>query len=378
MIKGLKFAFAFFSIYCISTFSFAGQLSLGAVFDGWTTNFVNPVNGTEFWVPYSVSFNLDPGINVYGLGEFGVGSYTPSNDGPETTNLSDFSDTLVGTELRFKSFDLPSLLSVGFNIPTGDKTWEGKELNSIVPIEFVDPTYTGQGFGISAMYGLSFKDGTGEFGAAAGYSYAGSYDPGSLPGVPSGELKLGDAVYLAVNHVQPFSGNQSETIRLSAFYFLQTQVSGQPVYQLGPNLNASYLWLNPKGLSYEAGIQYYLKAERPNASGTLATEADQYLAPRFYLNPSYAFGDFVLGVQLKYVLPNGYSTSDPSGLYDGGGLLAGIGPSYRLKLDGTSDLKLFGSYEYIIHHNGGQDANLNLVDADYNLFTIGATYELRL
>jgi hypothetical protein len=381
MIKKLNLAFFLLTFFSFCAFSYAGQFSLGAEYLGWTTNYVSPDNGTEFWMPYSVSFNLDPEINIYGQGEYGIGRYTPSNDGPETTNLSDFSDTMIGTQFRFKSFGLPTLFGVGFSLPTGNPTWETQQIASNIPIEFVDSRYTGMGFGVNAMYGLDFKSGTGDFGAAAGYSYAGSYNPGGFPGTPTGELKLGDAVFLALNHVQPYSGNQSETIRLSAFYFLPTQELGQTAYRLGPNLNASYVWLNPKGLSYEAGVQYYLPAQRPVTvngvpTSTLATEADEFLAPRFYLSPSYAFGDFLVGIQLKYILPNGYAVGNS--YYDGGGLLAGLGPSYKLKLDGTSNLKFYGTYDFILHHNGGQDADLNYVDADYNLFMVGAIYELQL
>ncbi len=253
------------------------------------------VNGTEFWFPYSISFNLGPDFNVYGQGEYGIGSYTPSNDGSETTNLSNFSDTLVGSEVRFKSFGLPALLNVGVYIPTGDSTWEGKQSTSDIPLEFMGSRYTGEGFGVNALLGLSFPSGTGEFGAAAGYSNMESYSS-DLPGITPGPYKPGDAMFLALNHVQPHPGNQSEIIRLTGFAYLQTQVDSQNYLQLGPSLALAYSWLDPRGLSFEVGGQYYLKMDRADpTTGTLAPEANEFLAPRLYLNPSYAFGDFSLG-----------------------------------------------------------------------------------
>jgi len=357
---------------------FAGQLSLGVKLDTWTTNFVSPVNGTEFFVPFALNFNLNPDINVYGETEFGVGSYTPSIDGSETTNLSALSDSLVGTEMRFKFFSLPALLNIGINIPSGDPTWESKQITANIPSEFVDTRYTGRGLGISALYGLSFPAGSSEFGMSLGYSYAGTYNPGSLPGLPSGDLKLGDSMFISVNHVTSFSGNQSQIIRLSAFNYLTTQVNKVDSYKQGPNFNASYSWNNPKALSFELGIQYFAAGQRPSPSDptVLVTEANQYWAPRFYLNPTYALGDLTVSGLLKYVLPNGYTTGDA--FYDGGGWLAGLEPNYKFNLDGASDIKLKASYQFIIHHNAGQDINLNYVDADYNLFTFGAYYEVRL
>jgi hypothetical protein len=374
-LKFFLLGFAGMALSVLAPKVFAGQLTLGAQYDGWTTNFINPVNGTEFWFPYSVSFNLGPDLNVYGQGEYGIGSYTPASPSdPSTANLSDFSDTLIGSQVRFKSFGLPALLNVGVYIPTGDSTWEGKQSTSNIPLEFMGSRYTGEGFGVNALLGLSFPSGTGEFGAAAGYSNMESYSS-DLPGI-TGPYKPGDAMFLALNHVQPYSNNQSEIIRLTGFAYLPTQVDSQNSFQLGPSLALAYSWLNPKELSFEVGGQYYLPMNRANTNGNLVPEADEFLAPRLYLNPSYAFGNFSLAASLSYVFQNSYSEGNT--YYDGGGFLAGLSPSYKLKLDGTSDLKLTGAYYFIDHHNGFPDIAGNLVDVDYSLFSFGATYEVRL
>lgn len=354
----------------------AGQLSWGAEYVGWSSNFSTPFNGWELWVPLSLNLKLDPALSLYGQSEFGNGNYTDSSNGTETIHLTNFSDTVVGGEYRFQSFSLPSMLNVGFNLPTGDSTWEAKQISADIPTEFLDSRYRGRGFGVNALYGLSFPSGSGEFGAAAGYLYSGAFNPSYGAGVQASQLKVGDSVFISVNHVQSYTGDQKEIIRLSSFITLPTQNNGQNIYQLGPNFNASYSWVDPRSLSFEAGVQYWLAGQMPDANGNLIAEPHPYYGPRLYLAPSYSFGDFTLAGLVKYIFSNGYSTSD--GFYDGGGIRAGIDPSYRLKLDNSSDLKINASFDDILWMNGGYDANFNRTNVNYNLWVFGATYELKL
>ena len=357
----------------------AGSVSLGEELTAWTTNYSAsfPFNGSELLTPLAFDYRPDSSFGLYGQSEFAHGDYTDSTGQVTTTNmLNFFSDTVIGTELHFQSLSLPALLNVGLNLPTGDTGWETKQIASNIPTEFVDSRYRGRGFGVSALYGLAFPSGGGEFGAAVGYMYAGAFNPGYGVGLPAGPLKLGDSVYLSLNHVQASNDNQTEIIRLTSFVSLPTQNNGQNIYQLGPNFNASYSRIDTKALSFEAGIQYWLPGQRPDTSGNLVAESYPYYGARFYLNPSYSFGDFSLGAQLKYVLPNGYPTSDA--FYDDGGFLAGIQPSYLLKLDNVSNLKITGSYDYIAWMNRGRDASQNLTNVIYNYFTFEASYELKL
>jgi hypothetical protein len=354
---------------------YAGQLSLGAEYLDWTTNYTTPFNGSEFWAPLSLNFKLNKDISVYGQTEFGNGSYTDSVAGTETIDLTNFSDTVVGGEFSFQSFGHPSLLNIGLNLPTGDPTWETKQINSNIPIEFVDSRYRGRGFGADVLYGLSLPAGGGEFGAAVGYLYGGAFNP-SYGGAPITQLKLGDSAFLSLNHVQPFSGNQTEIIRLSAYYSLPTVNGAQNLYQIGPNLNASYSWLNPAAFSFEVGAQYWMPGQITDSAGNWAPETNAYYGPRFYFNPAYSFGDFNLAGRLKYILANGYSQSDPS--YDGGGFLGGLQPSYNFKLDSASNLNVYAEYDYVAWLNGALDANDNRTNVIYNLWTFGATYQVKL
>lgn len=360
----------------------AGQLSLGTEFVGWNSDYAVPFNGWELWAPLSVNFEVDKGFSVYGQTEFGNGSYTDSIQvtQTETTNLTNFSDTVVGSEFTFKSFGTDSLLNIGVNIPTGDPTWEAKQINANPPTEFIDSRYRGRGFGISALYGLSFPSGSGEFGAAAGYMYAGAFNP-SYGSLSNSQLKLGDSVFLSLNHVQSYSDGENEIIRLSSFYFLPTQTGGVNSYQLGTNFNASYSWVNPKALSFEVGAQYWMAGQVPDANGDLVAEPHAYYGPRFYLNPSYSFGDFALAARFKYILSNGYPTptfSTPNPFYDGGGVLGGVEPSYSLKLDGSSDLKFTASFDDIIIFNVfGDDKNYD-ANANWTMWTFGTSYEVKL
>jgi hypothetical protein len=358
----------------LPTTSFAGQLSLGGKFVGWSSNYLQPFNGYEIWAPLSFNFKLKGGLGFYGQTEYGMGHYTDSLGGTANTiKLNALSDSVLGGEINFESFNVPSILNIGFNIPTGDPTWESKQVASSIPTQFINSRYQGRGFGVSALYGLSFPAGGAEIGAAAGYLYSGAFNPSAS--AASGNLKLGDSIFLSFNHVQPFSGNQSQIIRLSGFYFLPTQEGGQNVFQMGPNINASYSWSNPKALSLEVGGQYYLSAQRM-IGGQFAAEPKASFGPRFYVVPSYAFWDLAVAGRVKYILANSYATTET--FYNGGGLLYGIEPSYRLKLGSDSALHFSAGYDGIIAMNAGIDIDGAKTNVLYTNWTAGVTYEVKL
>ncbi len=375
-------------LWILGTGAFGGQLSLGGQFNAWNaTNTVNldgspaPNNfeGWEIWAPLSLSFNVDGGLGFYGQTEYGNGYYkdTPSGSTSDIQYMNNFSDTVVGADLNFKSFNVPSILNVGFNIPTGDPSWEQRQIASSVPTEFLASRYRGRGFGISAMYALAFPAGSAQIGASAGYLYSGNYNPNFGTGSPVADLKLGDSVFVSFNHIQPFSDNQSQIIRLSGLYSLTTSIDKQSVFQMGPNINASYSWNNPKAFSFDLGVQYFLPGQRQQIGGAFVTEPQISYGARFYLAPSYVMGDFTLAAQAKYILPNGYPQSDTV-LYNGGGYLLGVNPSYRLKLDDSSALKFSAGYDFINAQNLGNALGGGRADIYYNNWTFGTSYEVKL
>ncbi len=351
----------------------AGQLGLGVQYAGWSSNFQPPFSGWEILTPLAASLNLSKDFQVYGNSEFADGHYTESS---QTINLSNVSDTVLGGQLSFKNFDLPALLDVAFNLPTGDQSWEVQQYLANVPTAFVDTRYQGRGFGISALYGISFPSGGGDFGAGVGYMYSGAFNPNAnLVPNPGTQLKLGDSIFVAANHVQTFSDGNKEVIRASAFFSVPTQENGVNSFQLGTNFNASYGWNNPTAFSLELGGQVYLPCKR-EINGQFTAEPTYSYGPRFYLTPSYAIGDLTLSGVAKYVFPNGYNISNLD-LYNGGGFMAGLEPSWKLSLDETSALRFFVSYDRILAHNYGYDINNNPTDAIYDFWNLGTHYEIR-
>ncbi len=353
----------------------AGKFDLGEKFYGWSSNYVAPANfsGYEIWTPVSLNFKLAGGLNLFAQGEFGNAGYTDSLAGTSTTYFTAFSDTVAGGELSFKSFGVPSQLTIGFNIPTGNPTWEARQIAANMPTDLVNSRYQGRGFGVSGMYGLSFPAGSGEVGLSGGYMYSGAYNANLNLG-PADNLDLGDALFLAMNHVQQFKGNQNQIIRLSGFAFLPTTQNGVNNFQMGPNINASYSWVNPKALSFSLGGQYFLPAQRL-LNGTLGTEPKNSYGPRIYLNPSYAIGDFTLAGRAKYVFANGYALTES--FYQGGGLLLGVEPSLKVRFDEGSSLKFLGSFDNITAQNAGIDSLGNRTNVTYSLWTFGTNYEVR-
>lgn len=376
--KKLFFTLAFSVVAAVG---WANELSLGVQYQNWSLNSAFPYGGSEIWAPFAMNFKVNDDISLFGQGEFGHGNYTDSPNGvTNTVNLTAFSDLVLGGELKFKSFSLPSVLNIGFNVPSGDTSWESKQIPANLPTEFVDSRYRGRGFGVNAMYGFSMPLGNGEIGVAGGYAYTGAFNPNYGIGPQSLPLKLGDSVFIALNHYQPFSNNQNQVIRASVYQSLPTQQGGQDIFQMGTNFNASYNWVNPAAFSFELGGQVWLAARRPDLTnnGSLAAEPNLSFGPRAYLNASYAFGDFAVAGRAKYILANGYSVSVAPTFYDGGGYLLGIEPSYLWKVESDSAIRFFGSYDFITALNMGVDVTSGQpTNLYYNRFVLGATYLLK-
>ncbi len=353
------------------------ELSYGLNGDIWTSNYAQPYTGYEAYLPITGSFQIDPQWKVYAQTELAAGSYTDSYAGPETITLANISDTVLGGTYSFKTFGLPSLVNLALNLPTGDPTWESKEYYSEVPTEFVDSHYRGRGFGVDALYGISLPETKGEYGVAVGYLYSGAFNPSyGLNYSKSTSLNLGNAMFLAFNHIQPDNKDLSEIARFSVYYSQATVVNGQDVFQLGTNFTGSYGWINPKAFSLEIGAQAYLPSQRLDTNNVFGTEAHNSYAPRFTVTPSYAWGDFVLAGLVKYIMPNDYSTLDTN--YDGGGFLVGIEPSYKIKFDKDTSFKIGLSFDDIYALNFGVDNLGNRTNVNYELWNLTTVYELKI
>jgi hypothetical protein len=357
-------------VWAFSGAAFAGQLDLGAQYQSWSTNSSAPWNGSEFLVPLTLSIDPAKDFNLYAQGEFAGGQYTDPING--TQNLSDFSDTVVGGKIGFNSFSAPSFVDIGVNLPTGNQAWETETQQANIPAEFVDYRYVAKGFGLSGIYGFALPAGATQYGVGLGYFYSGALNPFSNS---VDNLKLGDSMFLSVNQVTKFPANQIQAITASAYYFLPTLQDSQDYLWMGPNFNLSYSWTNPAAFSFEAGVQYFLPAQTA-VNGQWVAEAHNSLGARFYLDPAWAFGDLLLTGRVKYVLANGYASSDL--LYDGGGFLLGIAPSYKIRLDRQSALRISASYDYINADGYGTDVLGNRVNVLFNRWTVGADYEIKL
>jgi hypothetical protein len=220
-------------------------------------------------------------------------------------------------------------------------------------------------------------DGRGEFSAGVGYLYSGAFNPsyGNVTQVNS--LSLGSAVFLALNRVMPFQNDQNEIIRFSVYQSFPTTENGQNYYQLGTNFNGSYNWSNPKALSFELGVQYYLPSAWALNGGPLVTESLNSNGPRIYADSTYAFDDFSITGQVKYIFQNDYAPGTPI-YYNGGGLLLGLGPAYRLKLGEDSSLKFSALADYVYANNYGVDVNGNLTNVNFLFWTVSTAYEMKL
>jgi hypothetical protein len=360
------------AVMVLPLFASADQINFGVRYDGWNLYTDKTFNGWDAYVPLSFKFRLAEGVKLYGATQYNLGSYTADS---KNTYMTGFSDSLIGSELLFKLFSLPSILNVGVNLPSGNESWEAKQQSSIIPTEFVDTRYRGRGLGLSAMYGLAFPASNGQYGLAVGYQYTGSFNPSMGFGTSDIDYKAGDSLFLALNRVISYSDGPVATIRLSAFYFLTTELDGAGTFQMGPNVNASYCWSNPGGFSLELGEQIWLPSRR-YSGGILITEPHYSYGPIFRLAPSYAFGDLTVAGLFKWIMANGYSEVDA--LYNGGGFVIGLHPDYRLALDETSAIKLSAGIDDVIAQKMGVDTSGKRTDITWWYWTFGTSYEIKL
>ena len=357
-----------------------GQASLGEQYHGWAADTVLPFNGSEFLSPFFVTYAANPNWWLSGSTAFATGSYTDSVAGKETQDLTALTASTVTSDYYFKAFGLTNLFEASLTLPTGDPAWESKQVAASIPTLFLNSRYFSEGWNVSALYGLSFPTtgGNVEWGASLGYSYAGPYDPnfGYMAGV---QLKMGDSLFLAVNRTEAFAGNKSSALRVTAMAFRPTQMNGLNDFQLGTNVGLSYNFYDPAGFSWGFSAQAYNLADRYyyNSLGQVVYGQEIYGSSgfRFALTPSYSWGNFTLGAQFQAVFVNGYPPQDYSGLYNGGGYVLGLAPSYLLGLDANSDLRLNGGYDFIIARNASQDFD---ADVNYHHWTLGASYEIKI
>jgi hypothetical protein len=356
-----------------------GLVSLGLQYDGWNSATTLPFKGTELILPLSITYAPDPNWILYGNTSFVSGSYTDSVLGTETLDLSNLTASSITSDYYFKEFGLPNMVELSLTIPTGDPSWETKQIPSSIPTIFINSRYQSEGWGLSGLYALTFAQSEKvEYGVSAGYSYTGAYDPG-YGGLTGIQLKMGDSVFLAMTRVEAFANSQSGTFRVSVMAFLPTQENGISDFQMGPNGTASYSFYDPNSFSWTVGAMVYSLSQRYyfNSAGAVVYGPEPFgsSGQRFYFTPSYTWGNLSLGGQAQLVLANGYTIGDRFGLYNGGGFVFGLSPSYALPLDASSALNFTGAYDFVIAHN----ASVGFTeDVNYNYWTIGANYQLKL
>jgi len=345
-------------------------LRIGAQFQGWSGDFVEPYNGVELWAPLSLSYRLDKDLRFFLLGKVGTGSYTDSVGATKTQNLADLTDTVLGGVGNFMHFGLPALLDLRVNLPTGDPSWESKQIPASIPTEFIGSRYQGRGFGVSAFYGLSFPEGKSSFGAGLGYLYTEAFVTDEVLSSLSDGLRLGDALFLVLNRIQDLKAGRSDRFRLTGTFFLPTLEGGEEIFHMGPNVNLSYAFLDPKGFSWEAGAQIFTPARRPGGGGLVAEPKNSF-GQRLYFVPTLALEDgWAVSGRLKVIFANGYAEGEA--LYNGGGFLGGLEPSYKLDLGDRSSLKFSASYDRVLHTGGGQGG----MDAQYERWVLGTEYQV--
>lgn len=189
---------------------YQGLVTWGLQYNSWETeNTVLPFNGSEFQVPFYISYAPNADWNLYAQTAFTSGSYTDSLYGTQTLNISALTSTTVGTQVCFKTFGVPSMLELGLTMPTGDPSWENREIASNIPSIFLNSRYQDEGWGVSGLYGLSFPSGEKvKYGVALGYYYLGPYDP-VYEDTLNNQFKIGDSLMLALNRVEAYSQTQA-------------------------------------------------------------------------------------------------------------------------------------------------------------------------
>ena len=353
----------------------ANELNIGGQVWAWGMNVSGNYGGTEFYVPAFISINPAPDLSLYAQSEFGYSQTDALYFYPPTNNsFSGLSDTNLGAKWRATSGSAQPFVNLGVNLPTGQRSV--RALQFLVPSEFVDARYQGVTFGLSLLAGVKFPDGEGEYRVEAGYMSPGVFNTTfDIPPGNTAYSEFEDTFLLSAGYAQNFKDGPNQAFGAWFLFHDAGNYGGLSNYEYGPNIDLYYQWRDPKAFSLEAGAADFLPSQiTTGPSGGLTTEPDNSRGPRLYLNPSYTKGQVAFDAWINHVFANNYPQTDVN--FDGGGWLLGIGPIWTITGADHTALKLSAAYNKIIVADGTFDSMGNRVDLQYDLFKLGADYEI--
>ncbi len=365
---------------------FAGELSIGGQYWGWSGNFSVLGRANEIYIPFSISVEPVSHLTFYAQTELELDFFwtNPLYDSAypysKSTDVA-LSDTTIGVKKYFPFLTGGDLfVNVGFNLPSGDVLyWHHFPL--IMP-SFVDLPYQGVTFGIGAMVGVDLPDGNGQFTLGAGYMDPGVFN--STFGIPLGNShysQSNDTFLFTVAHSQTFDDGATQSFSLWAFFH-------DPMYnnefKYGPSFDIDYRFQKLNGFSLDAGgqiflisqLRYIVSYQYPTITlGPFVDQPYNIRGPFLYVDPSFTFGEVSIRGQAHYCFPNDVpKTFAP---YDGSGWLLGIGPLWKIPMNSHSDISVSGSFNKIIYNHEFYDSRVGYVrDAHYDIWHLGLEYDL--
>jgi hypothetical protein len=317
-----KFSKILFGIIAICVLMFyqplEGQVVFGQpptgemkfIYQSWTLTYDDgdEIKLSQWVVPINVYVPISDNWEVM-LSSSTAGSSLDLADGSESS-LSGLNDTRFSV---YRSFlDDRVLLGVGLNLPTGKKALDNDEvgITNLLTESFLNMPVKnyGEGFGLHLEGGYAHKVDIYSFGAGAGYTIKGSYEPlnGSTDYKPGNHLRLGGFASVAKDR---FTGSFS----LIYNAFGEDKLDGEPLFKDGSMVDIRLIggYAN-ESIATSLGLRGILRGkDKRITSDVLETEAEKShgTETRVFGRISYALNEkYVIRALVDYkgVAANGY------------------------------------------------------------------------
>lgn len=328
-------------------------------------------SGSQVLVPLGIWYDT-PRWGASARGSFGTANH--DLDGVSTDSITGLTDSTVSGYYRLRAGETEIRLGLDMDLPTGVSRLKTRQIPAVMDEDLVALQRFGEGFDINPTVIVYRSFGQWGLGGGIGYLWTGEYDP--TKDIPSDDFNPGDELSASVV-ADVFLGDVWRLLgRIAYTYYSRDERGGVETYREGDELDlgATLEWRpEPWWASVTLRDIYKFKAERLNAAGQLADEAENSFGNevRGNITVGYILDEMwsVRGmVDVRYVAANDYASSDP--LYDGGRFKVAIGPGVTWSLGRT--LAVDGSVRYFYLDSErsplfSKGATINGVHADVRL-----------
>ncbi len=286
-------------------------------------------DGHQILAPFTLGYNA-PDWGVSMRGAFGNSERDPGGGTP-SGSITGFTDSTLAGYYRLTVAQTELQLALGLDLPTGVSRLTNRQLAAIQDEDLAALERLGEGLDVNPTVIAYRSFGGFGLGLGLGYLYTGKYDP--TKDVPGDDFDRGDELTVAALGDVYVADLVRLLGRVGYTYFTSDERGGVETFKEGDELDMrlSAEWRpEPWWLVVTLRDIYRFKAERPNASGRLVTEARNSHGNDFRASMTFGYSltdawSVEGTAAVRYVSANDYPSGDP--LRDDGRTKYAFGPS---------------------------------------------------